>query len=147
MSGVEKLNVAIAVGDLSTAAAAAVGTQLLGGGLAIGNLPLDILTVGGTALVACQVADIIEPRINSIIAGSKAYQSVTGGYPQAAAYAMRAGVAAGTAHGLFWTAGMLGANPFSLRAFYPSLVIGASCVAGHYVTDMYLNKMPAPPAK
>lgn len=137
------VNSAIAIGDLSTAALAAVGMQALSG-FNVNDLARDFLTVGGTAVIACQVGDLIAPRATAILApyidqGNNYLRE--GGLLSADMEnaLLRAGIAAVSSYALFWAAGMAPAD-FSLRSLAPSAVVGVACVGGHYVSGMAVKR-------
>lgn len=147
MEAIELANQSIAVGDLATAAVAGIGSQLLGGGFSSRSLVRDILTTGGSALVGCQVADLVQPRVQK--AFESAYESIEGIFvkgersarmKQIEDIAIRSAVASAVGWGLLYLAH--GGGRITARSLIPAAVIGGSCAAGHMVTA-YVVKMKA----
>ena len=144
-SVLDSYNVAIAVGDLSTAVAAAVGMQVIAGGLSTSRLPRDILEIGGAAVIACQVADVVYPRLGANLESAfDKIQGFSGGKlvsKDTETALMRGAVAGAVGYGLFYVAGMTqGAAILSLQSALPAGVIGAACFAGHKASAMYMER-------
>lgn len=120
-----------AVADLVGAAGATVATQLIGGSFSLNAFPRDLLVVGGTAIMAYKVSDILSSRVEQFIV--KERPSLVPDTPYVD-YATRGAISGVAAYGLLWASGSLGAQAFSAKSLVPALIIGASGALGLYVT-------------
>lgn len=136
------INEAIAVGDLVTAGTAAVAMQLVGGGLSMGSLARDVLTVGGAAVISCQVADIVFPRVESMLEKRGTYSALKkrGWSAFDSSFITRGVIAGGSAYALYWAGGLLGSQAGTARSLVPAVVVGAACAAGHYASVLAFRK-------
>ena len=130
MSGIEAVNSCIAMGDLAAAGIATLGMRALSGGQ--GDFFSDFLVMGGSAVIACQVADVVHPRVMKMLKleHTNEFQAL----------AMDFGFAA--ASGLVLTAmatgGLSGITQASLA---PAAVVGLACVGGRKVSEyLYASK-------
>lgn len=134
-------NQGIAIGDLATAAGAAAAMDLyMGGGFR--QFGSTLMEMGGGALIACQVADLLLPRAEDI--WSKLYKSdkeISGMEVK-----LMRGLTAAAAMG-----GMLvlarGSSITSSRTLIPAGIAGGACVAGHMVSEWYIKMATAKKAK
>lgn len=124
------MNQAIAIGDLATAVGTAAALDLyMGGGF--NRFGSTLMEMGGASLIACQVADLIEPRAESIF--HQLYEE----HSDYDTKIIRGLLAAGA------MAGMLvltrGTPLASRRTLVPAAITGAGCVAGHMVTAYWIE--------
>lgn len=121
------VNCAIAYGDLATAAIISVASQALYSG---DSLSVTFVQVGGMAVLANQITDIVHPRIMSMLKleHSGPFQ----------AKAMDAAIAAGAGFGLLFLAS--GSLSFESDVLIRSAMFGLASVGGRMVSDMYFQR-------
>ena len=136
------VNRAIAYGDLATAAIATVAMQVVaGGGVSTRNLGRDLLRVGGAAVMAAQVTDIMSTRsygwVKDAIGDSMGDKS-----ERYARWLAKGAVAGAAGLALLYAAGDIPALA-TTRALVPGAVIGASTVIGDHVGLYIVDAMRA----
>jgi hypothetical protein len=134
-------NQGIALGDLATAVSAAAGIDLANGG-GFRNFGATVMEMGGGALIACQVADLLEPRAEDI--WKKLYKS-NDGVGATSTKVIRGVIAASAFAGMLVLA--RGAPLMSRRTMIPSAIAGGSCVVGHMVSEWYIKMQTEKKAK